>query len=130
MSQAMYNEFSTANIQIDKDFSAKLSGYGCVGHIPEEEISSSSSVSTSIYKCLFYLANVLYFIVLIPIYHEYDYLLRISCSHTLYLQIYYCLGCWKPINGDAGERNADTEEQCVELWNFSFGVTYRKKESR
>ncbi|XP_004492555.1 probable serine/threonine-protein kinase PBL1 [Cicer arietinum] len=41
--QAMYNEFSTANIQIDKDFSAKLSGYGCVGHIPEEEISSSSS---------------------------------------------------------------------------------------
>lgn len=49
--QAMYNEFSTANIQIDKDFSAKLSGYGCVGHIPEEEISSSSSVSTMTYKC-------------------------------------------------------------------------------
>ncbi|KAJ8898883.1 hypothetical protein K2173_008192 [Erythroxylum novogranatense] len=42
--QAMYNEFSTANIQIDKDFSAKLSGYGCVGHIPEAEISSSSIV--------------------------------------------------------------------------------------
>ncbi|MED6110006.1 hypothetical protein PIB30_038905 [Stylosanthes scabra] len=41
--QAMYNEFSTANIQIDKDFSAKLSGYGCVGQLPEEEISSSSS---------------------------------------------------------------------------------------
>ncbi|KAE9618213.1 hypothetical protein Lal_00041815 [Lupinus albus] len=41
--QAMYNEFSTANIQIDKDFSAKLSGYGCAGHIPNEEISSSSS---------------------------------------------------------------------------------------
>lgn len=40
--QAMYNEFSTANIQIDKDFSAKLSGYGCVGHIPEAEISNSS----------------------------------------------------------------------------------------
>ncbi|XP_068478831.1 probable serine/threonine-protein kinase PBL11 isoform X1 [Phaseolus vulgaris] len=40
--QAMYNEFSAANIQIDKDFSAKLSGYGCVGRIPEEEISSSS----------------------------------------------------------------------------------------
>ncbi|XP_015897445.3 probable serine/threonine-protein kinase PBL1 isoform X2 [Ziziphus jujuba] len=40
--QAMYNEFSTANIQIDKDFSAKLSGYGCVGQIPETEISSSS----------------------------------------------------------------------------------------
>ncbi|CAK7343572.1 unnamed protein product [Dovyalis caffra] len=39
--QAMYNEFSTANIQIDKDFSAKLSGYGCVGHIPETEISTS-----------------------------------------------------------------------------------------
>ena len=43
--QAMYNEFSTANIQIDKDFSAKLSGYGCVGHIPEtEEISANSVV--------------------------------------------------------------------------------------
>ncbi|KAE8718589.1 Detected protein of confused Function [Hibiscus syriacus] len=27
--QAMYNEFSTANIQIDKDFSAKLSGWLC-----------------------------------------------------------------------------------------------------
>ncbi|KAK8709576.1 hypothetical protein V6N13_060591 [Hibiscus sabdariffa] len=41
--QAMYNEFSTANIQIDKDFSAKLSGYGCVGHILEtEEISANS----------------------------------------------------------------------------------------
>ncbi|CAJ1948386.1 unnamed protein product [Sphenostylis stenocarpa] len=40
--QAMYNEFSAANIQIDKDFSAKLSGYGCVGRIPDEEISSSS----------------------------------------------------------------------------------------
>ncbi|KAI4353544.1 hypothetical protein L6164_002486 [Bauhinia variegata] len=40
--QAMYNEFSTANIQIDKDFSAKLSGYGCVGHIPDAEISTNS----------------------------------------------------------------------------------------
>ena len=42
----MYNEFSTANIQIDKDFSAKLSGYGCVGHNPEAEISNSSVVSS------------------------------------------------------------------------------------
>ena len=42
----MYNEFSTANIQIDKDFSAKLSGYGCVGHIPEIEISNNSVVSS------------------------------------------------------------------------------------
>ncbi|XP_057459167.1 probable serine/threonine-protein kinase PBL1 isoform X2 [Lotus japonicus] len=41
--QAMYNEFSTANIQIDKDFSAKLSEYGCVGHVPEKEFSKSSS---------------------------------------------------------------------------------------
>lgn len=41
----MYYEFSTANIQIDKDFSAKLSGYGCVSHIPESEISNSSPVS-------------------------------------------------------------------------------------
>lgn len=42
----MYNEFSTANIQIDKDFRAKLSGYGCVGHIPEIEISNNSVVSS------------------------------------------------------------------------------------
>ncbi|XP_022949602.1 probable serine/threonine-protein kinase PBL1 [Cucurbita moschata] len=42
--QAMYNDFSTANIQIDKDFSAKLSGYGCVGQVPtpESEISNNS----------------------------------------------------------------------------------------
>ncbi|PIN21377.1 Serine/threonine protein kinase [Handroanthus impetiginosus] len=40
--QAMFHEFSTANIQIDKDFSAKLSGYGCISHIPETDISSSS----------------------------------------------------------------------------------------
>ncbi|PSS32750.1 Receptor-like protein kinase [Actinidia chinensis var. chinensis] len=40
--QAMFNEFSTANIQIDKDFSAKLSGYGCITHIPETEICNSS----------------------------------------------------------------------------------------
>lgn len=43
--QAMFNEFSTANIQIDKDFSAKLSGYGCFGHISELEISNNSVVS-------------------------------------------------------------------------------------
>ncbi|MED6204169.1 hypothetical protein PIB30_006585 [Stylosanthes scabra] len=29
--KAMYKEFSTANVQVEKDFSAKLSGYGCVG---------------------------------------------------------------------------------------------------
>ncbi|KAL2479350.1 Protein kinase superfamily protein [Abeliophyllum distichum] len=40
--QAMFHEFSTANIQIDKDFSAKLSGYGCISHISETDISSSS----------------------------------------------------------------------------------------
>ncbi|KAL8038953.1 hypothetical protein ABFX02_10G003800 [Erythranthe guttata] len=40
--QAMFHEFSTANVQIDKDFSAKLSGYGCISHIPEKDISSSS----------------------------------------------------------------------------------------
>ncbi|EXC23827.1 putative receptor-like protein kinase [Morus notabilis] len=45
--QAMYNEFSTASIQIDKDFSAKLSGYGCVGHIIETELSNSSVVSSA-----------------------------------------------------------------------------------
>jgi hypothetical protein len=46
--QAMYNEFSTANIQIDKDFSAKLSGYGCVGHIPESEMSNGSVAVASL----------------------------------------------------------------------------------
>ncbi|KAF8397037.1 hypothetical protein HHK36_018675 [Tetracentron sinense] len=40
--QEMYNEFSTTNIQIDKDFSAKISGYGCVSHNPETEMSNSS----------------------------------------------------------------------------------------
>ncbi|KAK9124735.1 hypothetical protein Sjap_014337 [Stephania japonica] len=40
--QAMYNEFSTANIQVDKDFSAKLSGYGCVSHNPDAEILNTS----------------------------------------------------------------------------------------
>ncbi|NP_001358604.1 serine/threonine-protein kinase NAK [Zea mays] len=34
--QAMYSEFSTLNIQIDKGFTAKLSGYGCVGFNTEE----------------------------------------------------------------------------------------------
>lgn len=53
--QAMYNEFSTANIQIDKDFSAKLSGYGCVGHIPESEISNNSVVSKLTGNGLFFL---------------------------------------------------------------------------
>ncbi|KAK4481264.1 hypothetical protein RD792_012148, partial [Penstemon davidsonii] len=41
--QAMFHEFSTANIQIDKDFSAKLSGYGCLSHIPDTDIASSSA---------------------------------------------------------------------------------------
>ncbi|KAM0844563.1 hypothetical protein ACQ4PT_056967 [Festuca glaucescens] len=40
--QAMYDEFSTSNIQIEKDFTAKLSGYGCVGFNSEEERSSAS----------------------------------------------------------------------------------------
>ncbi|KAF8052807.1 hypothetical protein N665_1503s0003 [Sinapis alba] len=45
--QAMYNEFSTANIQVDKDFSAKLSGYGCVGNnsSPETETSNSPALA-------------------------------------------------------------------------------------
>ncbi|KAK1270604.1 putative receptor-like protein kinase [Acorus gramineus] len=42
--QAMYYEFSTSNIQIDKDFSAKLSGYGCVGSNPEVEISKERNL--------------------------------------------------------------------------------------
>lgn len=46
--QAMYNEFSTANIQIDKDFSAKLSGYGCASYNPDTEISNTSTSSTNL----------------------------------------------------------------------------------
>ncbi|GAB2300776.1 hypothetical protein Dimus_034812 [Dionaea muscipula] len=40
--QAMYDDFSTANIQIDKDFSSKLSGYGCVGFLSEADWSNGS----------------------------------------------------------------------------------------
>lgn len=46
--QAMYNEFSTANIQVDKDFSAKLSGYGCVSYNPESEILNTSSATANL----------------------------------------------------------------------------------
>lgn len=46
----MYNEFSTVNIQIDKDLSAKLSGYGCVGLLPETDLSDTSPVSGFKYK--------------------------------------------------------------------------------
>nr|WIL59855.1 nodulation protein [Melilotus officinalis] len=46
--QAMYNDFSAMNIQIDIDFNAKLSGYGFVGHIAEEELSSSSFAATNL----------------------------------------------------------------------------------
>ncbi|XP_057486598.1 probable serine/threonine-protein kinase PBL1 [Actinidia eriantha] len=46
--QAMFIEFSTANIQIDKDFSAKLSGYGCINHIPEFEFSHRSVALASL----------------------------------------------------------------------------------
>jgi serine/threonine protein kinase len=35
--QAMFHEFSTANIQIEKDFSAKLSGYGFVTQITDTD---------------------------------------------------------------------------------------------
>ncbi|AQK79183.1 Protein kinase superfamily protein [Zea mays] len=41
--QATYNEFSTLNIQIDKGFTAKLSGYGCVG-FNTEEISNAPMI--------------------------------------------------------------------------------------
>ncbi|KAJ4751054.1 Protein kinase superfamily protein [Rhynchospora pubera] len=46
--QAMYNEFSTANIQIDKDFTAKLSGYGCVTHNADADISNTSTATASL----------------------------------------------------------------------------------
>ncbi|KAJ6804886.1 putative serine/threonine-protein kinase PBL1 [Iris pallida] len=46
--QAMYNDFSTANIQVDKDFSAKLSGYGCVSCDPETELLNTSAATASL----------------------------------------------------------------------------------
>ncbi|KAL5227872.1 hypothetical protein ABZP36_016137 [Zizania latifolia] len=46
--QAMYNEFSTSNIQVDKDFTAKLSGYGCVGFNAEEVISNASVAAANL----------------------------------------------------------------------------------
>ncbi|XP_008788535.2 probable serine/threonine-protein kinase PBL1 [Phoenix dactylifera] len=46
--QAMYNEFSTSNIQVDKDFSAKLSGYGCVSHSTEMEITKSTAATANL----------------------------------------------------------------------------------
>ncbi|KAK8921221.1 putative receptor-like protein kinase [Platanthera zijinensis] len=39
--QAMYSDFSSTNIQVSKDFSAKLSGYGCVDHNLENEYSKT-----------------------------------------------------------------------------------------
>lgn len=59
----MFHEFSTGNIQIDKDFSAKLSGYGCITNIQETEISCNSVVSSLICCCsqqhVFYLWEML-----------------------------------------------------------------------
>ncbi|KAJ8503664.1 hypothetical protein OPV22_004550 [Ensete ventricosum] len=46
--QAMYYEFSTSNIQVDKDFSAKLSGYGCASYNPEAGISDSSIATANL----------------------------------------------------------------------------------
>lgn len=68
--QAMFNEFSTANIQIDKDFSAKLSGYGCINHIPETEIRNSSVVSALILlktRILLYFNTFLYWYFRLPL---------------------------------------------------------------
>ncbi|PKA60281.1 putative serine/threonine-protein kinase NAK [Apostasia shenzhenica] len=46
--QAMYHEFSSANIQVDKDFSAKLSGYGCMSYNPEADILNSSAATANL----------------------------------------------------------------------------------
>ncbi|KAG9445472.1 hypothetical protein H6P81_016812 [Aristolochia fimbriata] len=46
--QAMFYEFSTANIQVDKDFSAKLSGYGCVHVCPEVNATNASTASANL----------------------------------------------------------------------------------
>ncbi|PKA67144.1 putative receptor-like protein kinase [Apostasia shenzhenica] len=41
--QAMHSELSSANIQVHKDFSAKLSGYGCVGLTLEKKVVKQQS---------------------------------------------------------------------------------------
>ncbi|XP_068669043.1 probable serine/threonine-protein kinase PBL11 [Aristolochia californica] len=46
--QAMFYEFSTANIQVDKDFTAKLSGYGCVHVCPDVNASNTLTVSANL----------------------------------------------------------------------------------
>ncbi|KAI0512014.1 hypothetical protein KFK09_012648 [Dendrobium nobile] len=46
--QAMFHEFSTANIQVDKDFSAKLSGYGFMNYNPEADIVNTSVASANL----------------------------------------------------------------------------------
>lgn len=46
--QAMFHEFSTANIQVDKDFSAKLSGYGFMNYNPESDIVNTSVASANL----------------------------------------------------------------------------------
>ncbi|XP_072997615.1 probable serine/threonine-protein kinase PBL1 [Typha latifolia] len=46
--QAMYNEFSASNIQLDKDFTPKLSGYGCASYHMEADISNTSMVTANL----------------------------------------------------------------------------------
>ncbi|KAG0473578.1 hypothetical protein HPP92_015435 [Vanilla planifolia] len=46
--QAMFHEFSTTNIQVDKDFSAKLSGYGCMSYNAEADFANNSKVTASL----------------------------------------------------------------------------------
>ncbi|PKU78075.1 probable serine/threonine-protein kinase PBL1 [Dendrobium catenatum] len=46
--QAMFHEFSTSNIQVDKDFSAKLSGYGSISYPPEAEVLNTSVATANL----------------------------------------------------------------------------------
>ncbi|XP_020575334.1 probable serine/threonine-protein kinase PBL1 [Phalaenopsis equestris] len=46
--QAMFHEFSTANIQVEKDFSAKLSGYGSMSYPPEAEVLNTSVATANL----------------------------------------------------------------------------------
>ena len=43
--QAMFSDFSTRNIQIDSDYTAKLTGYGCVSPRLDLDISNNPTVS-------------------------------------------------------------------------------------
>lgn len=110
--QAMYNEFSTVNIQIDKDFSAKLSGYSCVGHIPETEEIFVNAVVSHLRRCC-KKTN-----------------LGVVSSYWVFDYLSICAGCGKSFSRDLGERMVNPEEQRLEFRNCLTGITYWPEKPR